>query len=194
MHVIFTGVKSLQENPLMKTNLKIAQLDKTEAPQAVKLLCTAFNEAAAFVEKEIAESFVHKSHRPVTFAASVDGKVVGVVRCRLYYAMRPGDDPIYGLYSLGVDPAFRQQGIGHGLMQHVESYVSKRLAPGQRAMLLLGDKTKKENPASTFYEDMGYTPEPPRLAYEDGVPELAKYVSKPPAPERNAGPASRNLA
>ena len=170
----------------MQPPLVIKPLEKSEAESAAKVLCRAFNEPARDMRKQIDESFQHKSHRPVTFVASVNGKIVGVVRYRLYYAMRPGDEPVFGLYSLGVDPAFRKQGIGHTLVKHVEDYIAnKTLKPGEQASIVLGDATKKDNPSSTFYEEVGYALQdnaqhPPK----DGIPGMIKIIKRETAPQK----------
>jgi ribosomal protein S18 acetylase RimI-like enzyme len=158
---------------MTQEDLKITALDKTQVHAATKILSAAFNEKAARVQKEVVRSFSDDPERPVTFAASINDQVVGVIRYVDYSA--DVGEPYYSLFCLAVDPAFRNTGIGHALMEYTENYLRERLTADQQATISLIDATKKENPASVFYEKMGYAPGPEPRMQEEG-PVLIKRV------------------
>ena len=168
--------------------VQIGPLYKKETPQVVKILSSAFNKAATLVREALADSFA-ADQPPITFVASIHDKVIGVIRC-VNYPEQPL--PTYSIYQLAVDPAFRQHGIGHALTGHVEDYIAQGLASGQQARITLVDETKKENPSSAFYENMGYRPEQKPRTNKEGLPVLVKYVDKKTDVKQKSAPSPKN--
>ena len=134
-------------------------------------MTSVFNKKSCQVKKYLAQSFSDIAHRPRTFVAKTHGAVIGVVQCHMY----PKDKSYFAIACLAVAPAHRKQGVGRALMQHTEKYISKSLLKGKAGAVLLVDETKENNPASIFYENLGYLPEPePR--HVDGLPILIKRL------------------
>jgi ribosomal protein S18 acetylase RimI-like enzyme len=151
----------------MHKDVKIRILKKEQEEQAIRLLCRAFNQKAAVVKNDIKNSVWT---RPVTLAASVNGKVVGIVRYGRH------TQTFHEIAWLAVAPDFRGDGIARALVREAEKRMTKNLdTPG--GIVALTDGTKEDNPSSLFYEKMGYRPIPfPR---QRGLPVLGKNIIAP---------------
>lgn len=153
----------------MAEELKITFLQAVQKEQAVNLLSKAFNMTAREALSSLDAKYANDNVEPITFAASIEGQVMGVVKC-VYYR------PDYAsVYLLAVESSHREQGIGHALMAHAETFIGQEWMKGKPGVIGLVDETKKENPSSTFYEKMGYEPEKGSLI--DGCPGLNKHVN-----------------
>ena len=162
----------------MAEKLKIAFLEVAQKKQAISLLSKAFNAAVDDMTSGFDTEHTNDNIAPVTFTASIGDKVVGVIRCAYY-------DPAYaGLFCLAVEPTYRQQGIGHALMNYAEDYISTEWMRGNPGIISLWDETKRKNPSSTYYEKMGYQMTPYEERNEDGLPCLYKRVNTDPIPPR----------
>jgi GNAT superfamily N-acetyltransferase len=165
--------------------VQITPLDKEGVAQTVKLLSGVFNLAADPVREDVEQSLSAETPA-VTFTAVVNEQVVGAIRCKPL-PRTFGSKSVCGIFQLAVDPAFRQRGIGHALMRRVEDYIAQAFTAERDTLVLLADETKRNNPSSVFYENMGYKPDFMRSRDEDGMPILMKYVER--KPERKAVPA-----
>ncbi len=160
----------------MQTQYAIKELKKPEFEATRRLLCAIFNHYAAAVEKDIVNSLQEPS-KIVTFVASAGTHIIGATQCHLLPNYKKAGRG-YGLAWLGVAFAHRGQGIAHALVRHVEKYSLRDLGT-KAGFVMLGDGTKRQNPASVFYEEMGYTTNHPwRHKSTDGDPILVKYLNK----------------
>lgn len=111
-------------------------------------------------EADLRATFDAAAHRrPQAFVATLDGDVVGTIRCK-ESKLRENS---YVIQHLAVDPAHRGRNIGHALVAFTEAALCRQLPPDGAATLFVLDGTKKTHPQSTFYEDMGYTPDGRRI-------------------------------
>ncbi|MBI1214887.1 MAG: GNAT family N-acetyltransferase [Alphaproteobacteria bacterium] len=148
----------------------IVPFDSGQIPAAAKILSKAFNLSARRVTRDL--KALTDSFNQATFMATVDGRLVGTVRCH-----RSDKNPDYFSVSLlAVDPAHRKKGIGHMLMRHAEDFLKKEWMKGAQHYVSLEDSTKHNNPKSRFYEGMGYTQWGDRKG-ADGDPIFYKWLN-----------------
>lgn len=124
----------------------IIPLPESQHQAAALLLKQAFNVPAARNRQELRET--HGGLAQI-FAAARDGKLLGIVRCHKF-------DGNLSVSLLAVDKSARNQGIGRALMEHAESFMKAHWLNGEKAYISLEDETRRDNPASQFYERLGY--------------------------------------
>lgn len=126
--------------------LSITALQDHQHDAAARLLTQAFNVPASANKKELTETHGGLTH---VFAAARDGQLVGLVRCHKF-------DNHLSVSLLAVDKAEQRQGIGGHLMRHAEEFMQSHWMDGKKTYISLEDETRRENPASRFYERLGY--------------------------------------
>lgn len=65
------------------------------------------------------QTVLEESGIRVSLAAEIDGLLVGFVLGRVYHGEFGHTDPFATLDSIGVDPGFRGQGVGHALLDQL---------------------------------------------------------------------------
>ena len=126
--------------------LSITPLQDHQHDAAAQLLCEAFNVPASANKQELTQ--MHGGLTQV-FAAARDGQLVGLVRCHKF-------DSHLSVSLLAVDKTEQRQGIGQHLMRHAEEFMQRHWMDGKKTYISLEDETRRENPASRFYERLGY--------------------------------------
>lgn len=146
--------------PLLIEPIKDHQLEA-----AAHLLCEAFNVPAARNRQELKEQ-----HGGLTqiFAAARDGQLLGLVRCHKFMNS-------LSVSLLAVDKSARGAGIGQELMRHAEDFMQREWLDGKQAYISLEDETRRDNPASRFYERLGYQ-EWPGMTGSAGQPLMYKWL------------------
>lgn len=156
----------------MSNIIGISRLRDWHMKETTALLRRTFNISAQDVRKSMRRA-ADEMAPPAVFVATINGRVVGTVQCHYY---EPGFSAVAWL---AVDEACRKNGIGHLLMQQAEFDIAHAALPRRDAAVLLKDGTKKNNPASRFYENMGYVHEAPGVMH-DGLPILTKRLKNRP--------------
>ena len=108
--------------------------------------------------------------RPAVFSAVRDEKVIGAITCHFV------DESFAMIGRLAVDPSYRGQGTGNLLVKQAELFMGSVWMHGQPGKIGLLDETKKRNPASQFYEHMGYAPGD-QMAGQPDEPFLVKDIN-----------------
>ncbi|MCB9913593.1 MAG: GNAT family N-acetyltransferase [Planctomycetes bacterium] len=57
----------------------------------------------------------------VSLAGEVDGLFVGFLLCRVMYGEFGSPEPVAFLDTLGVDPGFQRKGVGHALLEQLQT-------------------------------------------------------------------------
>ncbi len=82
------------------------------------------------------------------------GKMVCFVQCE----PDASKEDSWWLGRLAVDPAWRNKGIGHALIEEAENFICRVPLTKSEREIKLVDGTKLFNPQSRFYEEMEYAP------------------------------------
>lgn len=150
----------------MKTApLRIEPIRDGQLEAAAQLLTQAFNVPAARNRQELTET-----HGGLTeiFTAARDGKLVGLVRCHKF-------ENNMSISLLAVDKTEQGQGIGQQLMHHAEDFMRRTWLGDKKTYISLEDETRAHNPASRFYERLGYQ-EWPGMTGSAGQPLMYKWL------------------
>ena len=133
----------------MKTVIrKICQRDYA----AVAVIWREVLDVRNATDENVAETYSIMEHddRYVTFVAEADGKIVGLAAAVKVLAIgHPGG--YVKMNGIGVLPAYRGQGIGKQLMEHVERFAAEQ---GALYVGLASGISRAE--AHAFYERIGY--------------------------------------
>lgn len=162
----------------MRDSLKILPLKASDQYDAARLLSNIFNVSSATAQTDVADGFQQDDPlHPVMLVIKAKGDIIGTVEC-----FREGgseESSCYGITKLAVDTEYRHQGIGTMLMAAAEEFISVKWLKGKEGEVSLYDGTKEHNPASLYYEGMGYTPWDPACFDSDGAPALSKPLNIP---------------
>lgn len=170
----------------MTITITLAQ-NTNQAVEAERMLGRVFNiraDKADIIERAVGvaiESQTYKviPYKPVVFVALDGEKVIGSVSY-ISMAAHTGvsmidNIPWFTLQNLGVEPAYRQQGIGRKLVQAAENSV-REILRGEEGIIVFVDGTKIDNPRSMYYENMDYTLEQNPPYREMGFNETPEEV------------------
>ncbi len=131
-----------------RTLMEIRTFAEKDTPAVIALWTQVFgydaphNDPATAIRRKLAVQ------RELFFVADVDGQVVGTI-------MGGYDGHRGWMYSLAVDPQFRNRGIGRALVRHVEGALAERGCPKINLQVLAGNAA-----VAAFYEKLGYKIEP----------------------------------
>ncbi|MDY0009392.1 MAG: GNAT family N-acetyltransferase [Bdellovibrionales bacterium] len=145
--------------------IRIAPLEESQFPATAKLLSSAFNIPAARNRQELENTYGGLTK---IFAAARDGALLGVIRCHKF-------DNHLSISLLAVDDGARKQGIGSHLVRHAEDFMQREWMENKETYISLEDATQRDNPASQFYERLGYTPWA-GMTGNDGLPMMYKWL------------------
>jgi ribosomal protein S18 acetylase RimI-like enzyme len=159
--------------------LKIKFLEAAQGPEAVGLLRQAFNLSERNARKVIDEVLTGNRFRgrKIAFGATLNGKLVGFVACERAEA---ANDNSAEIMDLAVDENHRGRGIGRQLMDKAESFIAREWLRGKFGEVRLNDGTKRDNPYSEFYENLGYViDDNPGRQQDDDKPLMVKALNEP---------------
>jgi GNAT superfamily N-acetyltransferase len=159
-------------------NLTIEFLNAAQGDEAASILKQAFHQTDEQAREIVVRMLErNKTHdRVAMLAASIDGKLAGVIACHKPVDNDPDD--VYGVTNLAVDPAARRHGIGRKLLAAAETFISGEWLKGQFGFARLADYTKRARPDSHFYEDAGYVPDEEMAGQPQTDPVLVKPLNE----------------
>ena len=103
----------------------------------------------AYLAEMMADYLTNPQTAEAWFAAVANGQLVGVAYC----APEKFTEGTYNLYAIGVLKAQQGQGVGRGLMAHVEQWLQ---AQGQRLLLVETSGDAQFALTRQFYLKLGY--------------------------------------
>ena len=159
-------------------NLTIEFLNAAQGDDAAQILKQAFHQTDEEAHEIIGRMLERNKTRDCVamLAASVDGKLAGVIACHKPVDNDPED--VYGVTNLAVNPANRRYGIGHKLLAAAEAFISGEWLKGQFGFARLSDYTKRAKPDSHFYEDAGYVRDEETMGRPQDDPVLIKPLNE----------------
>ena len=159
-------------------NLTIEFLNAAQGEDAAQILKQAFHQTNEQA-REIIDRMLERNKtrdRVAMLAASINGRLAGVIACHKPVDNDPGD--VYGVTNLAVDPANRRYGIGHKLLAAAEDFISRDWLKGQFGFARLWDYTKRARPDSHFYEDAGYIRDEEMMGRPQEDPVMIKPLNE----------------
>lgn len=134
----------------METGICIRKAIDQDASAVYRLICILENQE---FNQAVFEKFFHaniKDPRNIYLVATINGKVGAFVSCHSQLLLHHLDF-VYEIQEMIVDEAYRGQGLGLGLMKHLEKELHQR-----NCRCLEVSSNKLREPAHEFYQNAGF--------------------------------------